>query len=125
MASAPRIKSFDSSLLEIVTKFKVTPVPFVNGDIKNKAGENPKSAVIFAYGLKMELPAEDTLPLFGEHYEVVRKNPEGTDHPNIRQFMLTGWSGIKFPKGMGLKKRKVPLFSPPAEKPDKKKNKKK
>ncbi len=119
-----RIKSFDSSLLEIVTTFDISPVPFVNGPIKNKRGKNAKSAAIFAYGLKMGLSAEDTLKLFGGIYQAVLNNPEGGNHENIRQFMLTGWNGLKFPKGLGLKKRKIPYFSPPVEKPKKRQNKK-
>jgi HopJ type III effector protein len=34
--------------------------------------------------------------LFAEHYQAVLKTPDGTDHQNIRQFMLHGWEGIVF-----------------------------
>ncbi|WP_245840531.1 HopJ type III effector protein [Ohtaekwangia koreensis] len=37
-----------------------------------------------------------TLSLFAEHYRSVLENPDGTDHQNIRQFMLHGWPGIIF-----------------------------
>ncbi|MBU2268584.1 MAG: HopJ type III effector protein, partial [Bacteroidetes bacterium] len=31
-----------------------------------------------------------------EHYQSVLVNQEGTDHQNIRQFMIHGWDGIEF-----------------------------
>jgi hypothetical protein len=35
--------------------------------------------------------------LFGTYYRNdVLANPTGTDHGNIRNFMLSGWSEIKF-----------------------------
>ena len=40
---------------------------------------------------------EPTLACFGAFYtEDVLKNPDGTDHQNIRNFMKTGWDGIAF-----------------------------
>jgi hypothetical protein len=43
------------------------------------------------------LNQEQTLACFGDYYrEDVLKNPEGNDHGNIRNFMNTGWNGIKF-----------------------------
>ncbi len=48
---------------------------------------------------------EETLLLFSEFYrEDVLKNPEGTDHQNIRNFMKFGWEGIVF-EGEALKKK--------------------
>ena len=71
----------------------------------------------------MGLSAEETLRLFGGYYQAVLNDPDGTSHTNIRQFMKTGWDGLKFPKGTGLKERKTPIFSTPKEKEKKKKNK--
>ena len=43
------------------------------------------------------LSEEATLACFGAYYyEDVLKNPNGTDHQNIRNFMKTGWDGIAF-----------------------------
>ena len=40
---------------------------------------------------------EQTLYLFGDYYRKdVLENPEGTDHQNIRNFITSGWGGIKF-----------------------------
>ncbi len=47
----------------------------------------------------------NTLNLFGAFYrEDVLKNPEGTDHQNIRNFIEFGWDGIAF-EGEALKKK--------------------
>jgi hypothetical protein len=43
------------------------------------------------------LSQEEALACFGAYYfEDVLKNPEGNDHLNIRNFMKTGWNGIRF-----------------------------
>ncbi|MCV5745695.1 HopJ type III effector protein [Escherichia coli] len=43
------------------------------------------------------LDKEATLACFGRFYrEDVLQHPENSDHQNIRNFMVTGWEGIKF-----------------------------
>jgi hypothetical protein len=38
-----------------------------------------------------------TLACFGAYYfDEVLKDPNGTDHQNIRNFIKTGWDGVKF-----------------------------
>ena len=32
-----------------------------------------------------------------------KKNPDGSDHGNIRNFMKSGWKGVSFPDGLALK----------------------
>ena len=39
---------------------------------------------------------ETTLKCFGRFYQDVLNTPEGNDHGNIRNFMKSGWAGIKF-----------------------------
>ena len=39
------------------------------------------------------LSKEETLALFGGYYRDVVATPEGDDHPNIRNFMKSGWDG--------------------------------
>lgn len=41
-----------------------------------------------------------TLRLFGE----VSRNltPDGTDHPNVRNFIKNGWSGVVFSSGLSI-----------------------
>ena len=43
------------------------------------------------------LDQEQTLTCFGDYYRKdVLEHPEGSDHANIRNFIKSGWSGIKF-----------------------------
>lgn len=73
-----------------------TPTAFENGSAYNEATQNQGSAKVFAFAQIQKLSAEDTLYLFAEHYQSVLAQPDGTDHQNIRQFMLNGWKGIAF-----------------------------
>ncbi|MBX2881956.1 MAG: HopJ type III effector protein [Granulosicoccus sp.] len=73
------------------------PTGFRNGDIYNEAGQNSGSCRIFAFARLHDLSVEQTLSLFGAYYRSdVLRNPDGDSHPNIRQFMKTGWQGIEF-----------------------------
>ena len=67
-----------------------------NGDLQNEATQNQGSAKVFTFAKLNTLSKEDTLTLFAEHYKSVIENPDGTDHQNIRQFMIHGWAGIAF-----------------------------
>lgn len=69
---------------------------FKNGDAYNEALQNQGSAKVFSFGQLNDLSKEDTLSLFAEHYQAVLATPNGTDHQNIRQFMIHGWEGIAF-----------------------------
>jgi hypothetical protein len=43
------------------------------------------------------LSQAETLACFGAYYfEDVLGDPEGTNHQNIRNFIKSGWDGIKF-----------------------------
>jgi hypothetical protein len=43
------------------------------------------------------LGKKETLACFGSYYtKDVLENPNGTDHQNIRNFMIGGWDGISF-----------------------------
>lgn len=78
------------------------PTAFKNGETYNEASQNQGSAKVFSFAQLNNLSKGDTLFLFAEHYESVLSNPSGTDHQNIRQFMIHGWEGIKF-EGEALK----------------------
>ena len=84
--------------------YEHTPTAFSNGTIVNQATENQGSAKVFSFGQLNNLTKEDTLCLFGEHYDAVLNNPLGDDHQNIRQFMENGWQGISF-HGQALRKK--------------------
>lgn len=84
-------------VIEFIERYyQHTPTAFKNGVVHNEATQNQGSAKVFAFAQLNKLDEEDTLYLFAEHYQSVLKNAEGTDHQNIRQFMIHGWSGIIF-----------------------------
>lgn len=77
--------------------YDFSPTAFTNGELSNAAGENNGSCKVFAFGLLHGLSQEQTLACFGDYYRKdVLQNPEGDDHQNIRNFMVTGWGGITF-----------------------------
>ncbi|RCH53843.1 HopJ type III effector protein [Mucilaginibacter hurinus] len=80
----------------IETYYEHHATAFKNGDAYNEATQNQGSAKVFAFAQLNHLSAEDTLYLFGEHYQAVLAHPSATDHQNIRQFMAHGWQGIAF-----------------------------
>ncbi len=93
--------SFDETMSVIMTHYDYTPSTFTNGigdeALINQAGTNEGSCKIFAFARLHELNEEETLNLFGDYYRVdVLQNPEGTGHQNIRNFMKSGWQGIRF-----------------------------
>jgi len=88
--------NFNDVIAFIESKYSHTPTAFKNGNQENAADQNQGSARVFAFGKLEGLSKEDTLKLFAEHYQAVLDTPAGTDHQNIRQFMLNGWDGISF-----------------------------
>lgn len=85
--------------------YDFTPTKFTNGNTVNEANQNNGSCKIFSFAKLNDLSKEETLNLFGEFYrEDVLKNPEGTDHQNIRNFMESGWEGISF-EGKALSRK--------------------
>lgn len=93
----PESVTFDETMAAINASYEFTPASFTNGEVRNEAGQNSGSCKLFAFALLNQLSAEQALACFGAYYrDDVLKNPEGTDHQNIRNFMKTGWSGVKF-----------------------------
>jgi hypothetical protein len=85
--------------------YDFTPTKFTNGNTINEENQNNGSCKVFSFAQSNDLSKEETLKLFGEFYrEDVLKNPEGTDHQNIRNFMEFGWNGISF-EGKALKRK--------------------
>lgn len=95
---------FSDVLKFIDAHYEHQPTAFKNGEAYNEATQNQGSARVFAFAQINGLNQEDTLYLFAEHYQSVLDNPTGTDHQNIRQFILNGWPGINF-EGEALKTR--------------------
>jgi len=97
LSQQPEQVEFSDTMAVIEDNYSFTPSSFVNGETVNEANQNNGSCKIFAFGLLNELSAEQTLACFGTYYRNdVLKNPEGGDHQNIRNFMVTGWDGVKF-----------------------------
>lgn len=96
--------AFSEVIAFIDAHFNYTPMRFVNGEVVSEVGINEGSAKVFGFGLLYDLSKEDTLKLFAEHYDHVLETPDGIDHPNIRQFMQTGWDGLRMPQNCLLPK---------------------
>lgn len=87
---------FEDTMSVISQHYDYTPSGFKNGELFNEAGQNEGSCKIFAFAALNELSEAQTLACFGRFYQDVLNTPEGSDHGNIRNFMSTGWQGIKF-----------------------------
>ena len=92
----PTKVTFAETMQVIEDNYIFTPNAFTNGEIKNKAGENSGSCKLFAFALHQQLTKEETLFCFGEHYQSVLKDKNGTSHQNIRNFMKTGFESLVF-----------------------------
>lgn len=101
----PETIQFSHVITYIDEHYDFTPTAFKNGNTVNEAGQNNGSCKVFSFAKLQELSKEEVLPLFGEFYrDDVLKNPEGTDHQNIRNFMEYGWEGVSF-EGEALTKK--------------------
>ncbi|WP_010322436.1 HopJ type III effector protein [Marinobacterium stanieri] len=87
---------FEDTQAVISEYFDYTPCAFSNGEVANDAGQNEGSCKIFALGQLLQLNQAQTLACFGRFYRDVLNTPDGSDHGNIRNFMVTGWDGIRF-----------------------------
>jgi hypothetical protein len=93
----PATVEFDEVMGVIDSTYTFTPTVFTNGELSNEADTNNGSCKIFAFGQLNGLDEAQTLACFGTYYrDDVLKQPEGDNHGNIRNFMKTGWNGIRF-----------------------------
>lgn len=88
--------AFSTVIAWINQHYSYTPCAFSNGAANNAAGENEGACRVFAFAQLNRLSEQDTLLCFAEHYASVLAKPNDSDHANIRAFMNTGWSGIRF-----------------------------
>ncbi len=96
---------FNDVIAFIDEQYDFTPTKFTNGNTVNEANQNNGSCKVFSLAKLNNLSKEDTLSLFGAFYrEDVLKNPEGTDHQNIRNFIGYGWDGVSF-EGEALQRK--------------------
>ncbi len=103
--TSPETIQFKEVIDYIDEHYDFTPTRFTNGKTVNEADQNNGSCKVFSFGKLNNLTEDEVLSLFGDFYrEDVLKNPEGTDHQNIRNFMESGWAGISF-DGEALRKK--------------------
>lgn len=97
LEKSPEEIHFKDVIAFIDEHYYFTPTKFTNGNTVNEADQNNGSCKVFSFAKLNDLSKQETLYLFGEFYrEDVLKNPEGTDHQNIRNFMEFGWDGVSF-----------------------------
>ncbi|MCG9788451.1 HopJ type III effector protein [Vibrio mediterranei] len=97
LATKPNDVMFEQTMQVVDEHFDFSPVSFVNGETENRAGQNNGSCKIFAFAQIQGLDEPSTLACFGQFYrDDVLKNPDGSDHANIRNFIQHGWAGIRF-----------------------------
>lgn len=97
----PESVDFSSVITTISNHYHYQPVSFFNGKgidmVTNVAGTNEGSCKIFAFAQMNDLSQDETLACFGDYYRNdVLKNPDGSDHANIRTFIKYGWDGVIF-----------------------------
>tara|TARA_R110002126_G_C10168605_1_gene473569 strand:+ start:164 stop:514 length:351 start_codon:yes stop_codon:yes gene_type:complete len=95
--SQPQSVEFSQVINAIQQHYQYTATAFTNGDVVNEKGSNEGSCKIFYFAQLNQLTESETLHLFGTFYRNdVLLHPNANDHGNIRNFMNTGWQGIKF-----------------------------
>lgn len=105
LSTEPETIEFTDVIALINKRYTYIPTAFSNGSVYNEAGQNTGSCKVFAFARLHELTEEQTLALFGAYYRAdVLRTPDGNSHPNIRQFMISGWKGIEF-EGVPLRAR--------------------
>jgi hypothetical protein len=93
----PETIEFNEVIATIDEHYDFTPTSFNNGDTHNEAGKNSGSCKLFSFAKMNYLDKTETLACFGAFYRKdVLENPEGSDHQNIRNFIIYGWDGVKF-----------------------------
>lgn len=89
---------FNETMLVIDENYTFEPTAFINGGLNNDSGQNSGSCKLFAFAKKQGLSKEETLACFGHYYQDVLNNPLGDNHQNIRNFIKTGFGGLRFEK---------------------------
>ncbi|RVT78330.1 type III effector [Flavobacterium sufflavum] len=97
LKQTPEAITFPETIAVIEENYLFTPTAFQNGNTHNPAGTNSGSCKLFAFAKLQNLSQAETLACFGAFYrDEVLGDPEGTNHQNIRNFMVHGWNGIQF-----------------------------
>lgn len=97
LKNTPNTIAFSETMQVIEANYEFTPTAFKNGNLENEEGQNSGSCKLFAFAKAEGLSKADTLACFGQFYfEDVLKDPNGSGHQNIRNFMNTGFDGLTF-----------------------------
>ena len=97
LQSTPNKIEFSETIAVIESNYEFSPTAFKNGELQNNAGENSGSCKLFAFAKMQGFTKDETLACFGKFYfDDVLKDPNGTGHQNIRNFMKTGFDGLVF-----------------------------
>lgn len=97
LRNSPENMVFSETMDVIESNYEFTPTAFKNGSIENAEGQNSGSCKLFAFAKVEALTERETLACFGQFYfDDVLKDPNGTGHQNIRNFMKTGFEGLSF-----------------------------
>ena len=93
----PEELTFADTMETVDANYTFKPTKFKNGEVTNEAGYNSGSCKLFAFAKIQGFSDQQTLNCFGEYFRNdVLKNPKGTDHQNIRNFIIHKWNGISF-----------------------------
>ena len=97
LKETPTQVNFSETMSTVEENYNFIATAFKNGDLENEAGQNSGSCKLFAFAKLQKLTKEETLACFGQYYfDEVLKDPNGTGHQNIRNFMNTGFDGLSF-----------------------------
>lgn len=97
LKETPRTIEFSDTMSVIEAHYNFSPTAFTNGTLENTETENLGSCKLLAFAQKQGFTQEETLACFGKFYfEEVLEDPKGTGHQNIRNFMDTGFEGVRF-----------------------------
>ena len=97
LQKTPELIEFSETMSAVEANYNFKPTAFKNGKLENAEGQNSGSCKLFAFAKILELSKEETLACFGQFYfNDVLKDPKGTGHQNIRNFMNTGFEGLSF-----------------------------
>lgn len=102
LKNTSRAIAFSETMAVIEENYEFIPTAFKNGNLENAEGQNSGSCKLFAFAKAQGFSKDETLACFGQYYfEDVLKDPNGSGHQNIRNFMKTGFEGLSF-EGIAL-----------------------
>jgi len=96
LKASPAELQFEEVIELIDLHYDFEPTKFKNGSQQNAAGENSGSCKVLSFAKLHDLSKDESLSLFAQYYRDVLATPDGSDHQNIRQFIVHGHDGLDF-----------------------------